>query len=390
MTARRTVLLDAGTSSVDAREVGGIGLRVCELAETLAQHHDVTVVAEPCDDPVPVGGARLVGPEQWRRAVAQADVVMFFDGSSTERLDDARRSGALVVVENAPPIEQLEYPSVRRSPDPVATHRAILDTYAAQLAAGDHFLCRSRIERITLVANLCLAGRLRGDDIDTSRTLEHRVSVVPIGYGASAAASADALPRTLGPDLLWTGGLWSYFDPLALVEALAVARDQGQVITTCFMYGKPGTDTAQTLRALHAEVAEKGLNSSVTILDDPPSHHERDRLIRSAGALVAIARPGIENDTCVRLRIRDSRLHGIPLVCDGFGATAVEAVADGIGVPVDPRDPIEFARRLTDLRTTGNPRNGRERLAPYCYDQSIGGFVEWLGRATHESVRRAG
>ncbi|MBQ1026069.1 hypothetical protein [Micromonospora sp. C95] len=372
------VVLDAGSYPIDGAHIGGIGLRICELAETLAEFVPTTVMAESVAGAVPVGRARLASSRSWRELVGHADAVMFFDGGSSQRLHEAQTRQCLIIVENAPPIEQLEYPSLRSAADPGAVHRRLVEDYAAQLRAADHFLCRSAVERVTLLANLCLTGRLSAAALDRSRTLEHLVSLVPIGFSASSAERAARAAPQPGPDLLWTGGLWAYFDPVAVVEAVKLCHDAGHPVSLGFLYGRAQPDNKMVVDDLLTAIRTHHLEDWVELRTEPISHLSRDGVLKGSKALVSIAKPGIENDTCVRLRIRDSRLYGRPLLCDNFGPTAVEAAADGLGTAVDPRDRAALAAKIMTLTAGSEAHDTHGPIGGFDYTRSAARFLDWL------------
>lgn len=378
------ILLDSGPYSLSSCSLTGIGLRVAELADALSADFPVRVFTPYTADLIPVGGAEIVDHRaSWRRMLEETDVVVFFDCPDGTRLDEAANSGKLIVSENVAPIEHMEYPSLLAAPDPAKAYREIVAGYARQLDISRHFLCRSDVERATLVANLCLAGRLAPGDISRSRTVDHLITLVPIGYSArSIAAARVALPRYLA-DFLWTGGIWSFYDPMVFIHALALCRDRGLPFTGAFLYAAPVPDNAALVDALRAEASRLRLQERVTFVVDPLRHVERDAYLKAARGLVCLAKPGVENQTCVRLRIRDSRLHGIPVVVDGHGATATEVARDGAGVVLREPSAEHLADTLVRLSTstaadTDAPAESQEE---FCYENRLRGFIAWLTTA---------
>jgi hypothetical protein len=73
-----------------------------------------------------------------------------------------------------------------------------------------------------------------------------------------------------------------------------------------------------------------GLN--VSVLDGALKHQYRDKVIDRSAALIFMGRPGIENETCVRLRLRDTLLYRRPLIVDSFGASGQYVLQRKIGV----------------------------------------------------------
>ena len=377
VTAKRHMLLDAGPYSVDWSTIGGIGLRLAEMADALSDDLAVTVFAPHSTDPVDIPNVEMVTEHRaWPSLLADADAVLSLDMADPSRLEETISAGRLLVVENAPPIEHLQYPSIVEAADPVGTYEAIRKVYERQLLAAHHFLCRSRVEKATLVGNLCCLGRLSTSDISRSSGLSHLVSLVPIGFGRRAEHEADEQPPRKLADFLWTGGVWGFYRPEMFVEALRKCRDQGQELTGAFLYAKPAGDNAESIHRLRRVIAELGMEGSVYLLDEPPGPLERHALIKAARGLVCIAEPGVENETCVRLRIRDSRLYGVPTVVDGHGPTYDELARDGLG----QHPPAETSDELADVlsRIGANSKEEHVRRTEYRYDQSLKPFIEWL------------
>jgi glycosyltransferase involved in cell wall biosynthesis len=378
------LLFDVGPYPITDDAIGGIGLRLVELAGSLAERFDVTVLAPQSSGHVVAPAVDVRPQTDWADALTTSDAVFFFDMADRLRMEQAHAAGKLIITENAPPIEHLEYPSLK-TPE---AHFAVLDDYRRQLEISHHFLCRSSVERATLLANLRLVGRLTAQDVVLSRTVDHLVSLVPIGFSAASAKRAsEAEPRPTG-DILWTGGIWPFYRPVALVEAIALLRSRGVDRSVTFLYGQPHPDNAEVLAGLRAAIQRLGLSDRAIVREDLPSHTARDGLLRGAKALAVLASRGVENDTCVRLRIRDSRLYGLPTICDPFGPTATELQADGLGHLVDPDDVENLAVTIATV-TAAQPRTDWPRAA-YTYERTTASFVAWLsGALTHSRGERS-
>lgn len=379
-----TLLLDAGHYALGQTTIGGIGLRAAELATALSQHFPVYLYSPATGDeePVEVGDAELVtAADDWTGLLTDADAVFFFDMPNPDRLAHATTAGKVIVSENTAPIEQLEYPRFRQSGVfDTATYQQLVDTYRYQLTHSHLFIARSAIERVTLIANLCAYGALTAADLDRSRLLAHRITTIPIGYSSIALESAHRTSGNGGGrhEVLWTGGLWSFMDPAAAVRAVATARTGGTEITLRFLHAAPHPDTTATRAAVTDLARSLEVADHVVLHTDPIRHRDRDRYMRNAAALICLARPGIENETCVRLRVRDSRLYGLPLLVDPFGATATELAADGLAVPVDPADTDAISAYLTQLVTDGRAPRPAGSCEQWAYEHTAAPLVAQL------------
>lgn len=375
----RALLFDLGGYSIGRKTIGGIGLRAVELAETLAaapaDPPRMLLFAPGAEDPIATGAAEIIDDsEAWPTLLGEADVVFFFDLPARSRLEDAVAARRLIVTENAAPIEHLEYPRFLTMPSPAEHHQGLLSTYRRQLEVSHHFLIRSGVERVALLANLCLAGRLSPADVVRSRTLEPLTSLVPLGFSQSSAEAARRSPSRPIADFVWTGGLWVFYDPEMFIRAVALCRERGHQATAAFLYGQEEEDNTAILARMRALIQHLGVESAVRIVREPPAHDERDAWLKGARGYVCIGRPGIENETCVRLRIRDSRLYGVPLIVDRHGGTAGELAADGLARVLQRDTPEDLA----DLLITCLSEQPVGTLESYSYSRTLGKFQQWL------------
>jgi hypothetical protein len=211
--------------------------------------------------------------------------------------------------------------------------------------------------------------------------LGHLATRIPIGYSAGSARRAATRPARHAADILWTGGLWSCYDPLIVLDAVRRCRDQGTPVTLAFLYARETTDTAPVLEAMRRHIYKLAIDDLVTLCDNPPRHDERDALLKGARAIICLARPGAENQTCVRLRIRDTRLYGLPMIIDPYGPTAMELTRDGRAVALAGTEIEAVTRALTaSVRDLGAGAK-REPDPTYCYDTTAAPLAAWLEEA---------
>ena len=200
--------------------MSGVGLRVWELAQVLSTCMPVTVVAKEVSD-LQCPNVRFVSADEtsWRRVVDDCSAAIFYDMPDTRIMLMAHRAGKLVISENTVPIEHLDYHAMRHGKDPDDNYQDLIARYKLQLLLSDHFLARSSVARSTLIAGLCQAGRLRYGHFELSRSLDHLISCLPVGFNRRSLAHAEAAPISLpSVEFVWSGGIWDYYDPVALIR----------------------------------------------------------------------------------------------------------------------------------------------------------------------------
>ncbi|MEY8042329.1 hypothetical protein AB8O55_23195 [Saccharopolyspora cebuensis] len=371
------IVVDAGPYSLSEASIAGAGQRLAEIAQALSRRYTVRVIAQPASDTVDLGAAEVVAPgEDAARAIAAADAVMFFDTPDRGRVELAVTHRKLIIGECRAPIEHMSYPSVLACADPIGEHQRFLGTYRRLLQVAHHFLCRSQVERAALLSTLCAFGRTTPIDIARSWTLDHLISTVPVGFSQRGLEAADAAEPVHMADFLWTGGIWAFFEPLMLVEAMKILRDRGVDASAAFLHATPTEDTRSTIIEVGNAIDALELGDRVHLHTKPLALSERVRYVKAAQAYVCIARPGAENETGTRLRLRDTWLHGIPTIIDPHGISGDLVASENLGVVLREPSAESLADALQQVKSgaVGRPSRRMERL----YENSMTVFTDWL------------
>ncbi|MFJ7526223.1 hypothetical protein ACIQ1S_15005 [Streptomyces griseus] len=373
------IVVDAGAYSLSETSIAGVGQRLAEIAQVLSRRYTVRVITRPAADAVNLGTAEQVAPgREADRAIAAADAVMFFDTPDRRRIELAVKHRKLIIAECRAPIEHMSYPSVLACADPTGEHQRFLGTYRRLLQVTHHFLCRSRVERAALLSTLCAFGRTTPDDIVRSSTLDHLITTVPVGFSRRALESADATEPVHMADFLWTGGIWAFFEPLMLVEAIAILRDRGVDASAAFLHATPTADTRSTIAEVRGAIDSLDLRDRVHLHTQALGLSERVQYVKAAEAYVCIAKPGAENETGTRLRLRDTWLHGIPTIIDPHGISGEMVAREGLGVVLTEPSAKSLADALHQVKSGAVSRPARqlERL----YENSMATFMTWLDK----------
>jgi hypothetical protein len=370
-------VVDAGTYSLSETLIAGAGQRLVEIAQVLSNRFKVYVIAAKCADLVDLGDAELVaGGAEAESAIKAADAVLFFDTPDHDRVELAVAYRRLIVAECRPPIEHLEFPSLLAHPDPTGEYQRYLGAFRRLLHVGHHYLCRSQAERIAMISTLCAFGRLRPSDIARSRTLDHLLSTVPVGFNRTSAGLADAAePQHMG-DFLWTGGMWAFYQPVMLVEAMRVLRGRGVDTTAAFMYANVTPDTEAAISRVREAVDEYGLGDRVFLNSKSLAMSQRDQYLKAARGYVCVTSPGIENETATRLRLRDTWLHGIPVIIDPFGNSADIVGRERLGVVLENFSPAGLAEAMERIKHGAIAPPGRR--VEHLYEATLVRFMDWL------------
>ena len=355
--------------------MAGSGIRAWNLARVLAAHCEVTLAA-PTSGDVDAPGFRVLpvtldDPGEIDAALAEAEVVI----SNGNMLHDYPQLADLevpwVVDAYVPtPSEALAANRHRDAGERLAGHRVDTRTVNRFLARADLVLCASERQRDLYLGILASLGRLNPYVYDADPTLRALIDVVPYGLPAEPPRHThDVLRGVLpgvGPEdkvLLWGGGIWNWFDPLTLIEALEIVVRRRDDVRLCF----PGTRHPYAaripdmeMRARAAELADaRGLAGRHVFFGQWAPYDERPNYLLEADIGVSLHPAGIEAHFAFRTRMLDYIWAGLPMVVTEGDVFAEWVREDGLGYVVAPGDVSGVAEAILSLLDEADARAAR-------------------------------
>lgn len=354
---RRRVLVITGDAITE--RMAGPAIRAWNIATVLSAEHDVRLVtvnplAAPPPAPFPVSAARkrdLTEPVEW------ADIVIL-QGHVLEMAPALKKSHKIVVADLYDPmhLELLEQgksaPDDKRAAD-LAGVTKVLD---AQLERGDFFLCASERQRLFWLGHLAALGRLSPRLYDADPSTQSLLAVVPFGLSPEP-------PRRTGPGLrpalglaetdrvvLWAGGVYSWFDPLTLIRAIAKLSGEHADVRLVFLGMRhPNPEVAEMdIGARTVRLAETlGLTGKHVFFNEQwVPYHERQNWLLDADCGVTTHFEHVETTFAFRTRVLDYLWAGLPIVTTDGDAFADLVRQERLGVVVPAEDPDALAQAL--------------------------------------------
>ncbi|MFN2470667.1 MAG: glycosyltransferase family 4 protein [Gaiellaceae bacterium] len=324
----RRVLLVSG-EPVGSR-MAGVGIRYYHLARELAKSFQVTLLA-PSADIAEADGARIVtGRASFatvKELAARHDaVVAQHFGVRTMR--HLARAPLRVIYDLYVPFvsENLAYHAAQgQSPFHRLSYRASDLLQSIALATGDAFICASERQRDLWLGRATLLERV---DVEHSRrdpSLRSLVEVVPVGLDERTPRQTRRVLKGVVPGiaerdrvLLWSGGVWNWFDPLTLiraVEQLARRRDDVKLYFLGLRHPSPlvaEMEMAQRAVALARELQLEG--RFVFFNFDWVPYEERANFLLEADIGVSAHFDSLETRFAFRTRLLDHFWARLPSV----------------------------------------------------------------------------
>ena len=342
--------------------MAGPAIRAIAMARVLAgDGHDVVLATTSTLEPgYTHGDFRLValrpGNDGAFAALEREAQLIVFQGHAMEQFPALATTDRVVVADAYDPIH-LEMLEQGRGL-PRATWDLLVRSRVAllnqQLTRADLVLCASERQRSLYLGQLAGLGRVSPTMYEHDPHLERLIAVAPFGLDAMPPQRAQAALRGVikGIDgdsriLVWGGGIYNWFDPLALiraVHALATRRPHTKLV---FLGTKHPSVEPMGIVKDAIRLAEKlgALGNSVVFNDDWVPYEQRGNFLVEADAGVSTHHAHVETEFSSRTRILDYLWAGLPMVVtagDTF-ADLVEAERLGIVVPAGDEGALEAA-----------------------------------------------
>jgi glycosyltransferase involved in cell wall biosynthesis len=338
----------------------GVGTRFLTLGRVLAgAGHGVTLAIpnDPAEAAGVAAGIELVRaePDRLRDQARGHDWVLIqghLGNHYLAGLDDAPDAdGVPVVVDLYDPflVENLHYYR-ELGLEPFANDHA---TWRLQLGRGDLFLCSSPEQRLYYLGLLTAMGRVNPLALADDPTLERLLVELPFGTPdrpvPEPGPRAEVLPEA-GEPVLYFGGIYDWYDPGLLLEALpAVLEHHPRTTVVLMQHPHPQlSPMSQAARALALAEQRGWLGSRVVVAGWRPFDRRFDVPL-VADLAVVTHRPGLETDLSLRTRLVDLLWLGLPVVVSEGGTMARVVCETGAGTVVPCGDAAALARAILGL-----------------------------------------
>lgn len=340
--------------------MAGIGIRYLELARRLPAHGlAITLVTSGAVDDVPevpeAVRVRAFVRGELEQVIGDADAVLAQGQLANDVLLELPDLPSAIDLYDPWLVENLHY-AERLGLDPYRNDHA---TWVLQLTRGDFFLCSCEEQRLYYQGLLTALGRVNPTAVARDPDLEGLIAAVPFGVPESVSAQPSASgdganhgailpPPAPGERRILFGGLYDWYDPWPMLEAVA-AREEGDWTLLLVRNPNPGSTPQERLAEVEAWCRERGLwQSQVRTLDWLPAERRYD-LLREVDVLAATHQPSLETRLSLRTRFLDALAVGCPVLSTEGGAMSRLLVEHDAGWVVPPSNAAAVRAALDQL-----------------------------------------
>ncbi len=217
------------------------------------------------------------------------------------------------------------------------------------LRFGSGFLVANEKQKDFLIGQLTLLGY---------RNKLDSITVLPFGLASAKPVKTHSVLRgkkIKDTDflLVWGGGIWDWFDPFSLLNALAKISASRDDIKAYFPGLKPPSPDSRKMAVVDEFLSEARrlglLDTTVFVNTEWTSYADRGDYLLEADAGISLHRDSMETRFAFRTRILDYLWAGLPIITSKGDSWAEQVDARGLGITVSCGDPEAVIKAILTM-----------------------------------------
>jgi len=365
--------------------MAGPAIRCVELSKQLATQQQVTVFSpresdltskQICDSPNFTLVAGTAKGEVYR--LARSADILFLQPNVLKAYPLLARLDKYLVVDLYDPILLsilAQYEGDNTSLN--ASYNLMHQVLERHMALADFSICASERQRDYWLGRYCALGRLTPGQYKFDRSFRKLIDVVPFGLSQNKPTrTGTGMKGTIAEIaqddfvLLWGGGIWNWFDPITIIEAVSNLVPKYPRLKLYFLGVKsPNPEVPLMEMALRAKQRAQELNiynKHVFFCESWTSYEDRVNYLLDADAAVSAHFDLPETRFSFRTRVLDYLWAGLPILTT-CGDQLADMIAAGMAGEALPYENVQawasaIARLMENAELQKKYRQGSSDL----------------------------
>ncbi|MFH1454651.1 MAG: glycosyltransferase [Armatimonadota bacterium] len=234
-----------------------------------------------------------------------------------------------------------------------------LKSFEANLLCADYILCSGEKQRDVIIGMLLALSRIEKDIYKREPNLKGFIDIVGFGIPLDEPVKTNQVVKGVIPGinrddflLIWSGGLWEWFDLTTLINAVAIAARQNSKIKLLFMGRKLPVSSALSDKKLDEIVKlskELNLFDKYVFFQEWVSYEKRADYYIEADSAVITHNDILETRYSFRIRFMDSLWARLPVICSRGDQHAKLVEDEQLGIAISIGNEFELAEAILKM-----------------------------------------
>lgn len=359
MNQKRKVLINC--LDVIGESMAGPAIRSWEFATQLSKNYNV-VVLSPNKTELKSKDFELkqYSMKTFEEEIKNADILI----SQTVRQKMAKlakKYNTRIILDAYDPItiEALEANSHDKFEARKAVNKILLMEQSSSFFFADSVICASEKQRDFWLGVLSSMNKINPAVYDKDNSLRNIIDVVPFGLSSTPPQISNnhVLRKKFGLKstdfvLLWGGGIWNWFDPISLIEAVAEISKKMPVKLVFMGIDHPNKNIPRmpmVNKAIEKAKELEVLDESVFFNEGWVPYKQRQEFLLDADAGVSMHYDHLETRFSFRTRILDYIWASLPIIATQGDSFAEIIEVQNLGEVVEYRDSKSISTAIEKL-----------------------------------------
>ncbi|SHJ79791.1 Glycosyltransferase involved in cell wall bisynthesis [Clostridium amylolyticum] len=346
-----------------AKKMAGPGIRYFNFAKELSTTLEVTLFIpnKETDMDFSKFNFKVIKADKTKlKSVAKDVHSIVMQGIALRLYPFLKRINKPIVVDIYDPItlENLELRKNLSLSNRIEYHETDLDLILEQLGKGDFFLCASEKQKDYWMGMLAALNRVNPATYIADVNMKKLIGVVPFGLNNEAPVKTKNVLKGVWENItkedkviIWGGGIWNWFDPLTLIEAMYIISTKRSDIKLFFMgIGHPTVKMDISTAQECIDLSKKyDLFDKNIFFNDWVPYEERQNYLMEADLGISTYFNNLETRYSFRTRILDYLWCDLPMVLTKGDFMAEMVERENIGSCHEERDAAGLAEAIVKL-----------------------------------------
>jgi glycosyltransferase involved in cell wall biosynthesis len=348
-----------------ASSMAGPAIRYWELSTRLSNYYEVWLVSSK-DIEIESGKINLVRMSYKNRSkIFESAKAVILQEVDTSILKLKNKFNFEIIYDAYDPVvfETLEISKDLPLQQAQALRKMSQASVDLNLATSDKLICATTKQLDMWIGALSAHGRIKGDKYYADESLESVAGVVSFGLSEKEPSSTGPGIREkfgLSKDdkiVLWGGGIWDWFDPLTLIKAMVIVKNNNPKIKLVFMgIKRPHEDIEMSMANKAIKLAKqlRLLDKYVFFNYGWVNYEERQNFLLDSHVGVSTHFNQLETRFSFRTRLLDYLWANLPIISTKGDYFENEIIENNLGEVVEYKDEKSLANAIIKLCSTNN------------------------------------
>lgn len=313
---------------VIASKMTGPGIRYLNFAKELSKDFIVTLFVPKLDSDYDFSKEKFTvimgNKKELKKTAKQIDSIVV-QGIAFRLYRFLKRIKKPIIVDIYDPItlENLELRKFLPLKDRITYHETDLDLILEELSLGDYFICASEKQKDYWMGMLAAINRVNPMTYGDNIKMDKLIGVVPFGMDNKDPVKTKKVLKGVWPNIkeddkviIWGGGIWNWFDPLTLIEAMNLICKGRDDIKLFFMgVGHPNANADITVaKECIKRSKDYGMFNTNVFFNDWVEYSQRQNFLMESDIGVSTYFNNLETRFSFRTRILDYLWCDLPMI----------------------------------------------------------------------------